>query len=181
MDGSESDHPNPKGPLPDPESYESESWGPNLARPGLVAIGTVIEPVPVTGFEPNFSPSPRIAPPPLGRDIEGTRLGADAATLRRRRRHSVAIRPTFTCCPVRTLSALVVTRHAHILHPAAHLETPQAGLSLSRGDRSEAFAVTAYRRRTTRTMKDQRLHRVIPRANVLNVHRAVVLALWSWW
>jgi hypothetical protein len=73
MDGSESDHPNPKGPLPDPESYESESCGPNPARPGLVRIGTDIEPVPVTGLAANFSPIPRIAPPPLGSEIEGAR------------------------------------------------------------------------------------------------------------
>jgi hypothetical protein len=36
-----------------------------------VAIGTVIEPVPVTGFAANFSPIPRIAPPPLGNETEG--------------------------------------------------------------------------------------------------------------
>jgi hypothetical protein len=36
-----------------------------------VAIGTFIEPVPVTGFAPNFSPIPRIAPPPLGNEIAG--------------------------------------------------------------------------------------------------------------
>jgi hypothetical protein len=34
-------------------------------------MGTVIEPVPVTGFAANFSPIPRIAPPPLGRVIAG--------------------------------------------------------------------------------------------------------------
>jgi hypothetical protein len=36
-----------------------------------VAMGTVIVPDPVTGFVANFSPMPRIAPPPLGREIEG--------------------------------------------------------------------------------------------------------------
>jgi hypothetical protein len=30
-------------------------------------MGTLTEPVPVTGFAANFSPIPRIAPPPLGR------------------------------------------------------------------------------------------------------------------
>ena len=35
-----------------------------------VVIGTVVEPVPVTGLAPNFSPMPRIAPPPFGRDME---------------------------------------------------------------------------------------------------------------
>jgi hypothetical protein len=34
-------------------------------------IGTLIEPVPVTGLAANFSPMPRIAPPPLGREILG--------------------------------------------------------------------------------------------------------------
>lgn len=34
-------------------------------------MGTVIEPVPVTGFAANFSPMPRMAPPPLGRFMDG--------------------------------------------------------------------------------------------------------------
>jgi hypothetical protein len=36
-----------------------------------VAIGTNIEQVPVTGLAANFSPIPRMAPPPLGSEIEG--------------------------------------------------------------------------------------------------------------
>ena len=40
-------------------------------RPGLVAIGTDMEPVPVTRFAANFSPVPRMAPPPFGRLIAG--------------------------------------------------------------------------------------------------------------
>src|SRR6266699_6980111 len=71
MAGMERAHPKPKGPLPEPESYESESCGPKPERPGLVARGTVMEPVPVTGLAANFSPMPRIAPPPLGRDMDG--------------------------------------------------------------------------------------------------------------
>lgn len=71
MHGSERLHPNPKGPLPDPESYESESCGPKPERPDEVKIGTLRDPVPVTGFAENFSPMPRIAPPPLGNDIDG--------------------------------------------------------------------------------------------------------------
>src|SRR5437773_10489692 len=74
MDGSERLQPKPNGPLPAPESYESENCGPKPERPGLVAIGTVIEPVPVTGFAANFSPIPRIAPPPLGSEIAGMLL-----------------------------------------------------------------------------------------------------------
>ena len=34
-------------------------------------MGTVIDPVPVTGLAANFSPMPRMAPPPLGRIIAG--------------------------------------------------------------------------------------------------------------
>ncbi len=34
-------------------------------------MGTVIEPVPVTRFAVNFSPIPRIVPPPFGRFIVG--------------------------------------------------------------------------------------------------------------
>ena len=45
--------------------------GPKPDRPGLVAIGTDIEPVPLTGFAANFSPIPRIAPPPLGKRKRG--------------------------------------------------------------------------------------------------------------
>src|SRR5215207_9693576 len=71
MAGIEKLQPNPNGPLPEPESYERESWGPKPERPGLVAIGTLMEPVPVTGLAANFSPMPRIAPPPLGKEIEG--------------------------------------------------------------------------------------------------------------
>jgi hypothetical protein len=37
-----------------------------------VAIGTDIDPVPVAEFTPNFSPIPRMAPPPVGREIDGT-------------------------------------------------------------------------------------------------------------
>src|SRR6266480_7027838 len=73
MEGMERAQPKPKGPLPEPESYESESCGPKLDRPGLVAIGTVMEPVPVTGLAANFSPMPRIAPPPLGKEIVGSK------------------------------------------------------------------------------------------------------------
>src|SRR6266516_3804521 len=71
MAGSVRLQPKPKGPLPAPESYESASCGPNPERPGLVAIGTDIEPVPVTGLAANFSPMPLIAPPPLGSVIVG--------------------------------------------------------------------------------------------------------------
>ena len=34
-------------------------------------MGIVIAPVPVTGLAANFSPMPRMAPPPLGSEIEG--------------------------------------------------------------------------------------------------------------
>ncbi len=70
--GAERLQPRPNGPLPLPESYDSESAGPNLDRPGDAKIGTDIDAVPVLGLTPNFSPMPRIAPPPLGSD----RLGA---------------------------------------------------------------------------------------------------------
>ena len=69
--GSERPQPNPKNPLRAPESYESESCGLNPDRPGLVAMGTLIKPVPVTGFAANFSPMPMIAPPSLGRVMAG--------------------------------------------------------------------------------------------------------------
>lgn len=54
-----------------PESYERVSSGPNSKRPGLVAIGTTIEAVPVAGLALNFSPIPLIVPPPLGRANTG--------------------------------------------------------------------------------------------------------------
>src|SRR5439155_12979774 len=71
IEGSERLHPNPNGPLPAPESYESESCGPKPDRPGLVAMGTLMGPVPVTGLAAKFSPIPGIAPPPFGRLIAG--------------------------------------------------------------------------------------------------------------
>src|SRR5215217_5266579 len=70
-DGSESDQPMPNGPLPAPESYDSWSCGPKLDRPGLAGIGSVNVPVPVAAFAENFSPMPRIAPPPFGSAIAG--------------------------------------------------------------------------------------------------------------
>lgn len=71
MEGSERFQPRPKDPLPEPESYDRDSCGPNPPRPGDVAMGTDIEPVPVTGLAANFSPIPRMAPPPLGREMVG--------------------------------------------------------------------------------------------------------------
>src|SRR6266487_4589322 len=69
MAGSVRCQPKPKAPLPAPESYERESCGPKSERPGLVAMGTVMEPVPVTGLAANFSPMLRIAPPPWVRKL----------------------------------------------------------------------------------------------------------------
>ena len=40
-------------------------------RSGLVVIGTVIEPMPVTGLDANFPPMPRTAPLPIGKFIVG--------------------------------------------------------------------------------------------------------------
>jgi hypothetical protein len=34
-------------------------------------MGMLSEPVPVTGFAANYSPIPRMAPPPLGKDMAG--------------------------------------------------------------------------------------------------------------
>jgi len=44
----------------------------------VIGSGTVIEPVPVAGLEPNFSPMPRIAPPPFGSDSAGAAKDFDA-------------------------------------------------------------------------------------------------------
>src|SRR5215208_5558801 len=71
MDGSARLQPNPNAPFPEPESYESENCGPKPERPGDVKIGTVRDPVPVTGLAANFSPMPRIAPPPFGNATTG--------------------------------------------------------------------------------------------------------------
>jgi hypothetical protein len=71
IEGNARFQPKPNEPLPEPESYDSERDGPKPERPGLVKIGMLIDAVPVTGLAPNFSPMPWIAPPHLGRDIEG--------------------------------------------------------------------------------------------------------------
>ena len=75
IDGAEKFQPKPNGPLPAPESDVWDRCGPKPDRPGLVAIGTDIVPVPVTGLVPNFSPMPRMAPPPFGSET----WGADTA------------------------------------------------------------------------------------------------------
>src|SRR5262249_1706454 len=41
-------------------------------------MGTVIDPVPVTGLAANVSPIPRTAPPPLGKEIDGGVNGRSA-------------------------------------------------------------------------------------------------------
>src|ERR1022692_4792576 len=45
-------------------------------------MGTVTDPVPVTGLAANLSPSPRIAPPPFGRLICGATAAGPAAGAR---------------------------------------------------------------------------------------------------
>ena len=76
--------PEAKGLVPAPESYAREGCGPNPERPGLAWRGTASEPVPVTGLAANFSPIPRIAPPPLGSERVGLwRPGAAPGELRR--------------------------------------------------------------------------------------------------
>lgn len=52
------------GDLP-PESYERESCGSKPERPGVVKIGTLRDPGPVTGLAVNISLMPQIAPQPL--------------------------------------------------------------------------------------------------------------------
>ena len=42
-----------------------------MDRPGLNGSGTDNDPVPVRGLAENFSPMPRIAPPPFGSEIAG--------------------------------------------------------------------------------------------------------------
>src|SRR5688572_4735056 len=76
IDGVPRLQPNPNGPLPDPESYARLSCGPNPDRADDVAIGTVVLPVPVAGFEANFSPTPRIAAPPFGSSTAGALASA---------------------------------------------------------------------------------------------------------
>ena len=51
--------------------YARGEQGPDLARSGVVSMGTDSEPVPVTGLAANFLPMPRMAPPPLGRLVAG--------------------------------------------------------------------------------------------------------------
>jgi hypothetical protein len=71
IEGRERPHPNPKGPFPPPELYESERSGAKLARAGVEASGTVKENVPFAGLTWNFSPIPRMAPPPFGSETDG--------------------------------------------------------------------------------------------------------------
>lgn len=69
----------PKGLFLALEAEASERWGPKPGRPGLIAMGTDVRPVPVPGSAANFSPVLRIAPPHFGRviaEVLGTCMGA---------------------------------------------------------------------------------------------------------
>ena len=48
----------------------------NYPRPGDTASGIVSDPVPVAASVVNFSPMPRIAPPPFGAATDGSKLSA---------------------------------------------------------------------------------------------------------
>src|SRR5712671_1990660 len=71
IDGALRCHPEPNTPFPDPELYESSSLGPKPPRVLATARGTETEAVPVTALNANFSPMPRIAPPPVGNSSRG--------------------------------------------------------------------------------------------------------------
>src|SRR6185437_13302958 len=72
IDAIESVQPRPKGPLPPPESYLSSRLGANPCRPGETEIGTERDAAPVGCPTVSFSSIPRIAPPPVGREIRGS-------------------------------------------------------------------------------------------------------------
>ena len=57
-----------------------QGCGPKPERPGLTRTGTVTDPVPMTGLARNFTPIPRIAPPPLGSEMLGAAKPALAAS-----------------------------------------------------------------------------------------------------
>jgi hypothetical protein len=63
-------HPKPNMPFPPPELYDKDSEGeaPLAAENGK---GMENEAVPFTAFTENSSSMPFIAPPPLGKEIEG--------------------------------------------------------------------------------------------------------------
>lgn len=63
--GSNKFWPKPKGLFLAPEAEDNKNWGPRPGCPGLIAMVTDTRPVPVTGSAANFSPAPRIAPPPF--------------------------------------------------------------------------------------------------------------------
>src|SRR5262249_60972435 len=70
IDGIDRCQPRANGPLPLPESYESESCGKKSDRLGEVKIGKLNDTEPVTGFKENFSTMSCIAPPPFGSVID---------------------------------------------------------------------------------------------------------------
>src|SRR5690242_16810318 len=67
-------------------------------------MGTDIEPVPVTGLAANFSPMPRMAPPPLGRTMAGAEVekascpGPDRADSDRIEPRPSAMEPSPSAC-----------------------------------------------------------------------------------
>src|SRR5580693_2962033 len=71
MEGSERDQPMPNWLLPNPESYASAWEGVCPERPTVRPRRMVSLPVPVAALASNFSPIPRMAPPPLESSILG--------------------------------------------------------------------------------------------------------------
>lgn len=63
-------------PLPAPELYERVKEG-EAPLVGEKGSGMENPAVPLTAFTENFSSMPLIAPPPLGKDIEGTSIALD--------------------------------------------------------------------------------------------------------
>ena len=67
---------NPKIPFPKPELYDRESEG-EAPLAGEKGRGIEKEAVPFTAFTENFSSMPFNAPPPLGKEMDGTSIALD--------------------------------------------------------------------------------------------------------
>lgn len=78
IDGEDRLHPTPNGPFPLPESYDKEICGVNPDLAGLRGTAIERDPVPVRALVENFSPMPRMAPPPFGSEICGGANGEPA-------------------------------------------------------------------------------------------------------
>ena len=135
--GSRRLQPSPNGPLPDAGVVREGELRTEPGAPGRREIGTLIDPLPVTGFAPNFSPIPRIAA--LGQADLGSRdpeiVLCGRTALRRDR---------LTCLGGRLRRRALLRRRCEYLTPAPRFTSPPSLPRLESAVHDRAMAVMAF-------------------------------------